>query len=86
MARGPPPESAGRCVPPQFVHGGGSATQQILFLGLLDVLIGIVYWLVLVTVAARLRTLLARPRSRRRWELTTGRLFICIGIGVAAAA
>ncbi|MER7306488.1 LysE family translocator [Streptomyces griseoluteus] len=71
---------------PQFVHGGGSATQQIFFLGILDVLIGIVYWFVLVAVAARLRTLLARPKFRRRWELTTGWLFIGIGIGVGVAA
>ncbi|MFF9392280.1 LysE family translocator [Streptomyces griseoluteus] len=67
---------------PQFVHGGGSATRQISSLGIPDVLIGIVYWFVLVAVAARLRSLLARPTFRRRWELTTGWLFI----GVAAAA
>ncbi|TQJ85532.1 LysE family translocator [Streptomyces sp. SLBN-31] len=70
---------------PQFVHGGGSTTRQIFLLGLLDVLIGVVYWFALVAVAARLRALLARPRIRDRWELTTGWLFIAIGIGVAAA-
>ncbi|CAM5725919.1 hypothetical protein SGLAM104S_09312 [Streptomyces glaucescens] len=36
---------------PQFVHGGGSVTRQILFLGILDILIGVV---------------LVRPRRRRR--------------------
>ncbi|MER7661722.1 LysE family translocator [Streptomyces sp. NPDC096193] len=71
---------------PQFVNGGGSTTRQIFFLGILDVLIGIVYWFALVAVAARLRTLLARPKVRHRWELTTGWLFIAIGIGVAAVA
>ncbi|MFF8945926.1 LysE family translocator [Streptomyces sp. NPDC014864] len=69
---------------PQFVHGGGSPTRQIFFLGLLDVLIGIAYWFALVAVAVRLRILLARPKVRHRWELTTGWLFI--GIGVAAAS
>ncbi|OQD57699.1 lysine transporter LysE [Streptomyces phaeoluteigriseus] len=69
---------------PQFVDGGGSMTRQIFFLGILDVLIGIVYWFALVTVAARLGALLARPKIRHRWELTTGWLFIAIGIGVAA--
>ncbi|MEV8550712.1 LysE family translocator [Streptomyces glaucescens] len=71
---------------PQFVHGGGSVTRQILFLGTLDILIGVVYWFALVAVAAQLRVLLSRPRIRHRWELTTGWLFIAIGVGVAAAA
>ncbi|GGL91804.1 lysine transporter LysE [Streptomyces fumigatiscleroticus] len=70
---------------PQFVHGDGSATRQIFLLGILDVLIGIVYWFTLVLVAARLRALLDRPRMRHRWELTTGWLFIAIGVAVAAA-
>ncbi|MFE9458542.1 LysE family translocator [Streptomyces californicus] len=71
---------------PQFVDGAGSTTRQIFFLGILDVLIGVVYWFAVVAVAARLRALLARPKVRRRWELTTGWLFIAIGVGVAAAA
>ncbi|MFD3799199.1 LysE family translocator [Streptomyces californicus] len=71
---------------PQFVDGAGSTTRQIFFLGILDVLIGIVYWFVVVAVAARLRALLARPKVQHRWELTTGWLFIAIGVGVAAAA
>ncbi|CBG67309.1 putative LysE type efflux protein [Streptomyces scabiei 87.22] len=71
---------------PQFVHDGGSTAQQIFFLGILDVLIGVVYWFALVAVAARLRAFLARPEIRHRWELTTGWLFIAIGIGVAAAS
>ncbi|MFD5026507.1 LysE family translocator [Streptomyces sp. NPDC058373] len=70
---------------PQFVHGGGSATGQIFFLGILDVVIGVVYWFALVGVAARLRRLLARPAVRRRWELATGWSFIAIGLTVAAA-
>ncbi|MFH8798094.1 LysE family translocator [Streptomyces sp. NPDC017936] len=68
---------------PQFVDGGGSTASQIFFLGILDVLIGVVYWFALVVVAARLRSLLARPEIRRRWELTTGWLFVVIGISVA---
>ncbi|MEU0204478.1 MULTISPECIES: LysE family translocator [unclassified Streptomyces] len=71
---------------PQFVHGGGSTARQVFFLGVLDVLIGVVYWFALVAVAARLRAFLARPKVRHRWELTTGWLFIGIGIGVAAAS
>ncbi|WP_217133299.1 LysE family translocator [Streptomyces sp. AC558_RSS880] len=71
---------------PHFVHGGDSTARQIFFLGILDVLIGVVYWFALVVVAARLRVFLARPKIRHRWELTTGWLFIAIGIGVAAAS
>ncbi|MEU2587336.1 LysE family translocator [Streptomyces avermitilis] len=71
---------------PQFVHGGGSTSRQIFFLGTLDIVIGVAYWFALVAVAARLRAFLARPKVRHRWELTTGWLFIAIGIGVAAAA
>ncbi|MEV6550042.1 LysE family translocator [Streptomyces sp. NPDC051597] len=71
---------------PQFVHGEGSAARQIFLLGTLDILIGVAYWFALVAVAARLRALLARPKIRHRWELTTGWLFIAIGIGVASAS
>ncbi|WP_394428515.1 LysE family translocator [Streptomyces sp. SGAir0957] len=71
---------------PQFVHGGGSTTRQILFLGTVDIAVGLVYWCVLVAFAARLRALLARPAVRRRWELLTGWLFIALGGGVAASS
>ncbi|MGW0568300.1 LysE family translocator [Streptomyces tauricus] len=68
---------------PQFVDHGGSLPRQIFLLGLLDVAVGVVYWLVLVGVAARLRTVFG-PACRRRWELVSGWLFIGIGVGVAA--
>ncbi|MFP8940341.1 LysE family translocator [Streptomyces fenghuangensis] len=68
---------------PQFVDRTGPMTEQIFFLGVLDVVIGIVYWLVLVNVAAKLRILLSRPAFRHRWEVTTGWLFIAIGFGLA---
>ncbi|MFI9755341.1 LysE family translocator [Streptomyces collinus] len=71
---------------PQFADGDGSPARQILLLGLLDVVIGVAYWFALVVVAARLRALLARPKIRHRWELTTGWLFIAIGVTVATAA
>ncbi|WP_030785111.1 LysE family translocator [Streptomyces sp. NRRL S-920] len=70
---------------PQFVNQGGSPARQIFLLGALDVLIGVVYWLALVGFAARLRTALARPSWRRRWERISGSLFIALGITVATA-
>jgi threonine/homoserine/homoserine lactone efflux protein len=69
---------------PQFVDRGEPMTGQIFFLGVLDVVIGVVYWLALVNVAAKLRTLLDRPVLRRRWEVTTGWLLIAVGAGLAA--
>jgi threonine/homoserine/homoserine lactone efflux protein len=47
---------------------------------------GVACWFALVVVAARPRALLTRPKIRRRWELTTGWLFIAIGVSVAAVA
>jgi threonine/homoserine/homoserine lactone efflux protein len=69
---------------PQFVDRDGSPTGQVFLLGALDIVVGIAYWLTLVRVAARLRTVLGRPAWRRRWERISGCLFIAIGIGVAA--
>ncbi|MFF7723574.1 LysE family translocator [Streptomyces luteogriseus] len=71
---------------PQFVGGDGPLARQIFILGTLDILIGGAFWFALVLVAARLRALLARPTIRHRWELTTGWLFIAIGVSVAAVA
>ncbi|MFD9438484.1 LysE family translocator [Streptomyces sp. NPDC060006] len=69
---------------PQFVDRSGSLTEQIFLLGALDVVIGVFYWLGLVGLAARLRSVLGRPVWRRRWERITGCVFIAIGISVAA--
>ncbi|MET7718983.1 hypothetical protein [Streptomyces sp. NPDC005407] len=49
-----------------------------------DVAIGVVYWLALVHVAARLRAVLGRPAWRRRWEWIGGWMFIALAVGVAA--
>ncbi|MER7400906.1 LysE family translocator [Streptomyces sp. NPDC000070] len=70
---------------PQFVDRGGLLTEQIFLLGVLDIVIGVGYWLALVRVAARLRGVLGRPAWRRRWERITGCLFIAVGAGMAAA-
>jgi threonine/homoserine/homoserine lactone efflux protein len=71
---------------PQFIeHGSPSTTSQIFLLGALDVLVGVVYWAGLVSVAAKVRAFLDRPAVRRRWDRVTGCLFIGIGVGVATA-
>ncbi|MFI2781146.1 LysE family translocator [Streptomyces sp. ALB3] len=71
---------------PQFVeHDGAGVRDQILLLGLLDVVVGVVLWLGLVAVAARLQSQMARQSFRRRWDRATGWLFVALGVGVAAA-
>ncbi|MFF5517840.1 LysE family translocator [Streptomyces coeruleorubidus] len=70
---------------PQFADRGDLLTQQIFLLGVLDIVIGVGYWLALVRVVDRLRWVLGRPAWRRRWERITGCLFIAVGAGVAAA-
>ncbi|MFG2577116.1 LysE family translocator [Streptomyces sp. NPDC048481] len=70
---------------PQFTRHGGAPAREVLLLGGLDIAVGVVYWLLLVRVATRLRALPARPAWRRRWERTTGWLFIALGVGVATA-
>ncbi|GAB2750749.1 hypothetical protein GCM10027072_54740 [Streptomyces bullii] len=49
------------------------------------IVIGVGYWLALVPLAARLRSVLGRPDRRRRWDRITGCLFVALGAGVAAA-
>lgn len=68
---------------PQFIRHGGSPTEEILVLGALDIGVGVVYWMLVVRVAARLRSLWDRPAWRRRWDRVTGWLFIAVGAGVA---
>ncbi len=70
---------------PQFTPHGDSPAEEVFLLGGLDVAVGVVYWLLLVRVAALLRSLPARPAWRRRRERTTGWLFIAVGVGAATA-
>ncbi|WP_372445524.1 LysE family translocator [Streptomyces actinomycinicus] len=71
---------------PQSVNGSASTAQQAFLPAALGILIGVVHWLVLVPAAARLRTLLAPPKTCHRWQSATGWLFVVLGIDVAATA
>ncbi|WP_309031548.1 hypothetical protein [Streptomyces alfalfae] len=55
-------------------------------MGFLGVVLLAYHWFALVAAATRLRALLARPRIRHRWELTTGCLFIAIGLAIATTS
>lgn len=68
---------------PQFVNPDASLPPQILALGAVDVLIGILIWAALIAAASRLTAALHQPRRRRFWDRTTGSIFIAIGVTLA---
>lgn len=70
---------------PQFVQPSGSVTLQILALGVVDVLLGIVVWAGLVLVGVRLAGVLRRPRVRRAWDRATGGVLMALGGTIATS-
>ncbi|WP_022928872.1 LysE family translocator [Patulibacter americanus] len=70
---------------PQFVQPSGSATLQILALGVVDVLLGIVVWAGLVLVGVRLASQLRRPAVRRVWDRVTGGVLMALGGTIATS-
>jgi len=68
---------------PQFVVGGTSTTLQVLALGTVDVLTGLMLYALLVSVAATLGAWFARPKVRKRWDRATGG--VLAGLGGALA-
>ena len=68
---------------PQFVVGGTSTTLQVLALGAVDVVTGVVFYALLVSVAAALSAWFARPTLRKRWDRATGG--VLTGLGGALA-
>lgn len=70
---------------PQFVVPGTSTTLQVLALGIVDVLTGVVFYALLVSVAAGLSVWFARPAVRRRWDRATGGVLAGLGVTLATA-
>ena len=68
---------------PQFVVGGTSTTVQVLALGLADVMVGLVFYAMLVTTAAGLSAWFSRPAVRRRWDRATGGVLTGLGVTLA---
>jgi RhtB (resistance to homoserine/threonine) family protein len=68
---------------PQFVVSGTSATVQVLALGAVDVVTGLVFYTFLVSVAAALSAWFARPAVRRRWDRATGGVLTGLGATLA---
>lgn len=67
---------------PQFYDHSASATPQILTLGLLDIVIGVVYWLLVVYLVDAIRGFLNRPLINAWWNRLTGLALIAFGIGL----
>jgi threonine/homoserine/homoserine lactone efflux protein len=68
---------------PQFVVAGTSTAVQVLALGVVDVVAGLLLWAVLVSVGAGLGTWFARPNIRRRWDRATGGVLTGLGATLA---
>jgi len=70
---------------PQFVVSGTSTTLQVLALGAIDVVTGVVFYALLVSTAAGLSAWFARPAVRRRWDRATGGVLAGLGVTLATA-
>jgi threonine/homoserine/homoserine lactone efflux protein len=68
---------------PQFVVGGTSTTLQVLALGIVDVMTGLVFYTLLVATAAGLSAWFSRPTVRRRWDRATGGVLAGLGVTLA---
>lgn len=68
---------------PQFIVSGTSTTAQILALGIADVLTGVLFYALLVSVGAALGTWFSRPAVRRRWDRVTGGVLTGLGATLA---
>lgn len=68
---------------PQFVDTSSAAAPQILLLGVIDIAVGVLWWLVLVLVMRQLAGLLHRRTVRVWWDRVTGSLLIGAGSALA---
>ncbi|WP_202879741.1 LysE family translocator [Ornithinimicrobium pratense] len=64
---------------PQFISPEHSIPVQVLVLGMVDVLYGLLPWVAVIVLGSRLGLLLAQPRRRKLWDRTTGCLLAGIG-------
>jgi threonine/homoserine/homoserine lactone efflux protein len=68
---------------PQFVVPGPTVTAQLLVLAGTTVLAAVLWWAVVILVAARGRAVLARSRVRRVIDALTGGALLAVALGVA---
>jgi threonine/homoserine/homoserine lactone efflux protein len=67
---------------PQFVVPGPTVTVQLLLLAGTTVVGSVLWWAVVISVAARGRAALARSRVRRAVDAVTGGALLAVAIGV----
>jgi threonine/homoserine/homoserine lactone efflux protein len=67
---------------PQFVVPGPTVTAQLLLLAGTTVVASVLWWAVVIAVAARGRAALARARVRRAVDAVTGGALLAVAIGV----
>ncbi|TDO91689.1 LysE family translocator [Enemella evansiae] len=71
---------------PQFVNlSAGRVREQMLLLGVVDVLFGFLAWLLVTAVGVRLNTWLADPAHRRHWDRVGGALLLAVAITLAVS-
>lgn len=68
---------------PQFVDTTAPAAAQILLLGVVDIVVGVLWWFALVLLMRQLVGFLQRPTVRTWWDRVTGSLLASAG-GVLA--
>jgi threonine/homoserine/homoserine lactone efflux protein len=70
---------------PQFVSHDAPLAPQILMLGVIDIAIGTLILLAVISAASRLAQILSRPRARQRWDRLTGSVMLGLGIFLAVS-
>lgn len=65
---------------PQFVSEKGNVISQVITLGIIDILVGVVWWVVFVSLIGKLYKLAKDDSIRNRIEFLTGSLLLIIGV------
>jgi threonine/homoserine/homoserine lactone efflux protein len=68
---------------PQFISHSAPLAPQILILGVIDIAMGTLILLAVISAASRLARILSRPRARQRWDRLTGSVMLGLGIFLA---
>ncbi|CAX56749.1 Lysine exporter protein, fragment [Erwinia pyrifoliae Ep1/96] len=65
---------------PQFVSEKGNVISQVITLGIIDILVGVVWWVAFVSLIGKLYKLAKDESIRNRIEFLTGSLLLVIGV------
>ncbi|CCG86056.1 LysE family translocator [Erwinia piriflorinigrans] len=65
---------------PQFVSEKGNIISQVITLGIIDILVGVVWWVAFVSLIGKLYKLAKDESIRNRIEFLTGSLLLIIGV------